>query len=46
MKFLPFYFFMALFIGFMMIYMFGNDYYLINKIKNKTCNGFLCSSNN
>lgn len=46
MKFLPFYFFVALFIGFMTIYMFGNDYYLIKKNKTKTCNGFSCSLNN
>ncbi|QKF93835.1 hypothetical protein QKU48_gp0377 [Fadolivirus algeromassiliense] len=43
MKFLPFYFFLAMFIGFMLIYVFDNDYFLIYKNKKDTFNGISCS---
>lgn len=47
MKFLPFYFFIALFIGFMIIYMFETDYHLIVKNKeNKVCYGNYCPTQN
>lgn len=42
MKFKPFYFFCALFISFMIIYLFKNDYYVITKDKNKSCTGNAC----
>ena len=35
MKLIPFYFFLSLFIGFFMIYIFKNDYFVI--MKNKKC---------
>jgi hypothetical protein len=34
MNIIPYYLFMTLFIGFMIIYVFGNDYYIILKNKN------------
>ena len=37
MKMIPIYFFIALFIGFFMIYVFKNDYFVI--MKNKKCIG-------
>lgn len=35
---IPYYFFMTLFIGFMIIYVFRNDYYVIIKNKNNNEN--------
>ena len=43
MKFIPLYFFITLFIGFLIIYTFKNDYHVI--IKNKKCVGNNCLSN-
>ncbi len=39
MKIIPYYFIMTLFIGFMIIYIFKNDYYVIAKHKKKFVNG-------
>ncbi len=39
MKIIPYYFVMTLFIGFMIIYLFKNDYYVITKNKKKIVNG-------
>lgn len=38
MNIIPFYFFMTLFIGFFLIYVLGNDYYVIIKNKSKSEN--------
>ena len=43
MKLIPLFFFMALFIGFFIIYTFQNDYHIIVKNKNTKC---LPGSNN
>ena len=46
MKFVSFYFFIALFIGFFLIYVFKNDYKIILKNKgNKICAGETCDIN-
>ena len=39
MRIIPYYFIMTLFIGFMLIYIFGNDYYVITKHKKKYVDG-------
>lgn len=43
MKFIPFYFFLALFLGFMIIYIYESDYFVI--IKDKNCNDGKCNLN-
>ena len=43
MRLIPLYFFITLFIGFLFIYTFKDDYYVI--IKKKNCNGSKCLEN-